>query len=82
MEQDIKADIKVKVKELLEIEAQPDIVDFIYTCSVKNNTLKETLQVDFQSLFNEKTNDFVVWMFTNLAPKYDKNAIGPKDNIL
>lgn len=82
MEQDIKVDIKDKVKELLEIDAQPDVVDYIYTSSVKNNSSKETLLVEFQSLFNEKTNDFVVWMFTNLAPKYDKNAIGPKENIL
>jgi len=47
MEHDIKEDIKVKTKELLEVDAQPDIVDYIYTSSVKSNTLKETLLVDF-----------------------------------
>ena len=57
MEQDIKVDIKDKVKELLEVDAQPDIVDFIYTCSVKNNSSKETLLADFQSLFNEVSNN-------------------------
>lgn len=47
MEKEIKDDLVVKIKELLGIEAQPDVVDYVYTCAVKNNSTKETILNDF-----------------------------------
>ena len=53
MEDDIKRDIGEKIKELLAIDPQEAVVDYIYTAAIKNNTSKEKITTDFSAMLNE-----------------------------
>jgi hypothetical protein len=54
--------------EMQGIEPVSEIIDYILTIGVRNNSTRSELMTDFQTLFNEKTESLVRWLFEVLAP--------------
>lgn len=50
------------------MEPVSEIIDYILTIGVRNNSTRSELMSDFQTLFNEKTESLVRWLFEILAP--------------
>jgi len=51
-----------------------EVQEYIYTIGIINNSTRPTVMQDFQTLFNEKTEELVRFLFENVAPKIKLEA--------
>jgi hypothetical protein len=53
---------------LLDCDPPLEVQNYILIIGIKNNSTRSELMSDFQTLFNQKTEELVKWLFEVLAP--------------
>ena len=56
------------------IEPQAEIIEYVYSQGIRHNQERGSMTNDFQQLFNDRTNEFVAWLFDEMAPKIREEA--------
>ena len=63
-----REEILSKYVAMIGTDPLPEIIDYVMTIGVKNNSTRPTVYDNFHVLLKDKTEELVNWLFNVLAP--------------
>ena len=64
-----------KYIDMMGADPLPEIIDYIMTIGVKNNSTRPVVFENFHVLLKDKTEELVKWLFDSLAPLIRKETL-------
>jgi hypothetical protein len=68
LEQLCRDEILNKYVDMMGADPLPEIIDYVMTIGVKNNSTRPVVFENFHVLLKDKTDELVSWLFETLAP--------------
>lgn len=70
-----REEILNKYVDMMGADPLPEIIDYVMTIGVKNNSTRPVVFENFHVLLKDKTEELVKWLFNSLSPLIRNEAL-------
>ena len=75
LEQLCREEILNKYVDMMGSDPLPEIIDYVMTIGVTNNSIRPVVYENFHVLLKDKTDELVAWLFETLASLIKSEAL-------